>query len=171
MTDTQDTNEPSAELKAVLEVSEEITSHSSRLKKLHATGSLKEVLADELIATIFPLLDDFAKAGAKHSQMLEESLEDVEITLEENGGGVPDLAPSEIEIFEYLINQLQSFVMGSRQQAGNDLPPEAAQALLEIEVKLNMGRKILERLSADGQEEETELESSTGTEGGTDSGD
>ena|SRR5690606_7494846 len=162
----QEESENSDELSALQEVTEEIASHAERLAQLQARGSLADVLPEEMASTVLPLLKDFTAAQLAHSVLIEEWLANVEDAVED-GGSTPDLSDEEIELFKFLLARLRDFLQGALSQAA-DAAPELRAGFLTIEVKLNMGEKILERLTSDGEEED---DSEEGSEGDEDDGD
>lgn len=159
----QEESDNSEELIALQEVTEEISQHADRLAKLQAKGSLAAVLPEELSATILPLLKDFTAAQLKHSTLIEEWLASVEDAVED-GGNVPDLSPEELNLFGFLLARLRDFLQGALSQVAADAAPHLRAGFLEIEVKLNMGEKILERLASDVEEEEDDAEAAEGDE-------
>lgn len=150
----QEEPEVSDELKELKSLSAEMEQHSTRLAVLQAKGALTDkMVAAEIASTVMPLLADLAKAQLNHGAFMEDWIASIE---EEGGGNAPDLSDEEIELFGFLLARLREFVQSMK--AAPDMPPEARQGFLEIEVKLGIGDKILERLTADEEEESGETD-------------
>lgn len=151
---SQEEPEVSDELRELKNVTDEVAQHTARISKAHrSSGGLNSVaLTSEFVSTLLPLLEDLSKAQLNHAAFMEDWLSGVEEDVAD-GGNAPDLSTEEIDLFKFLLARLRDFLQGVLSQAA-DAPPEVRAGFLEIEVKLNIGEKILERLTSDEEEEE-----------------
>lgn len=158
MSEQQEEPEVSDELRELKDLSQEIQTHKTRVGNLKSEGKLGGVLSEELSDTVMSLFADFAEKTLRHSAMTEDWLHSLEEDIEEGGGGdvEPDLSDEEIETFKFLLARLREFVMGTKAAPG--VTSEITQAMLQIELKLSEGEKVLERLSEEDGESEEETE-------------
>lgn len=151
----QEEPEVSEELQELTGLVAEFETHKKRIVSLHNKGALKEVLSEELASTIMPLLADFVIAQVKHASLIEEMLMDLDEEISSEGKSEPDLTDEEVELFVFLLARFKEMVMGSQQVP--NLPADTSTALLELESKIGLAQKVLERLT-DVEEEETDEE-------------
>lgn len=162
----QEEPEVSDELRALKEISEEVTQHKARITNLYNKGTLKEVAAEELASTIMPLFADLADSQLKHAAAMEDWLGSLEDDIESGGENSPDLSTEELELFSFLLARFKEIVLGMKAADGvtSGAAPELAQGLLELEVKISAAEKVIERLSTDGTEEEEDEDEETNDE-------
>lgn len=158
----QEEPEVSDELRALKEISEEVTQHKARITNLYNKGTLKEVAAEELASTIMPLFADLADSQLKHAAAMEDWLGSLEDDIESGGGNSPDLSTEELELFSFLLARFKEIVLGMK--AAEGASPALTQGLLELEVKISAAEKVIERLSTDGTEEEEDEDEETNDE-------
>lgn len=146
--------EVSDELVELRAISEEVAQHKTRIMTLHNKGTLKDVTAEELASTIMPLFADIADAQLKHAAAMEGWLGSLEEDVDSGGSNTPDLTVEELDLFGFLLARFREIVMGMKGAEG--AAPALVQGLLELEVKIDLAQKIVERLSTDDEEEEDE---------------
>jgi len=106
--------EISDELAELINVGNAIEEDTNRLRSLHRKGKLYEVLADELVSTILPLLRDLAKATVASAAATEDWGIGVEEALDGVGGPAgPALDKEVAELFAFLFERLRDLIAGA----------------------------------------------------------
>ena len=163
-------SEKSEALEALEGVASGAKDELRRLKGLHAKGKLSANLADEVVSTILPLVIELAERTVEHGSVIEEWAEEIDDLIDDGelGAGGPTLELDEVELFGWLFSRLQEFISGAK--SAPNVPDEMRAAMSEIEKKLAVAGKILNRFTEeeDGEERQQELEAGTGSEGTTD---
>jgi hypothetical protein len=172
----QEEPEVSDELRELKGLTDEVSEHTKRIATLNTEGKLADVLADEIASTVMPLFDEFASAKLKHAAMVEDWLNDLDDEVENGGGGDegPELSKEDMGVLMFNTARYREFIQGAKSTP--DAPAELLQAMLELEVKLNEGEKILKRLNeyVEAQEEdegEDDEAADADAEGADDDGD
>lgn len=160
--------EKSEELVALEEARAGVGMELTRLKSLHAKGRLTENLADEIVSTVLPLIEELASATTAFADSTEEWADEIDEVVDNVAEGGPTLDLQEVQLFGWLLQRLQDFVSGVK--SNPDAPDEAKKAMVEIEVKIGLGLGVLQKFvpededeDEDGEENE-ELEEGEGDE-------
>jgi len=156
----QEDIEVSDELKSMRTLTEEAARHGKRISALQADGKLRDVMAEELSSTIFPLVVELGEAQLNHAAFLEDWMGALEEEIAEGGSDGdegPDISLEEVSVLEFNNARYREFVLGTKNAP--EVPEHMLQAMLELEVKLNEGEKIVAKLrsyleSEDADEEE-----------------
>lgn len=155
--------EKSEELVALEEIAGGVGVEIQRLKGLHTKGKLRENLAEELLSTVLPLVEDLAAATYSHAEATEEWASEIDEVVGEGNG--PSLNKEEIKLFGWLFQRLNDFVGGIK--SNPDTPDEMKQGAIEIEIKLSMAMGILEKfVEVEDGEESSKLEEVEDSEDG-----
>lgn len=167
----QEDIEASEELQEFRDLTLEIEQHEKRISGLQKEGVLKDVIADEISATVMPLFSDLAKAQLKHQAMMEDWVTELEEDVEAGPQTGVDLTKEEIETLEFNNARYRELILGTMNAP--EVPAELKQAMLELEVKLSAGDKIVRKLReyVEAEEEDSEETEDSGEEEGDDSGD
>lgn len=149
--------EVSDELRDLKVISAEISQHTKRILALKSEGKLSAVLSDEIASTVLPLLGDLSTAVLKHSALVEDLIQDLAEDIENGPTGADlDLTQEDVDLLLFNNARYRDFIMGAK--GSQDTSPEVVKAMLELEIKLNEGEKILKRLNeyVEAQEEDAE---------------